>query len=416
MPALPAQLAPVVDRLHAAVVPLRRCGGGVLPIGLDVGHRELRLVQLAIRGDRVGVTAAVCQTLKHSTTDDHGLLTDEAADALAKTLRTGRLRGRRIVTSVPHPMCRVKTLRRPDTDPDQLRQGVERDAASLFHDMTGQISVRCIASGEVHQRPRNGERPEPLREVLAAAAQIEPIERYLNQLHQIGATVAALDFEPCALYRGLERFFRRKEDEEGVHVIFDIGHHSGQVIIGRGRQVGFYKALDTGMAALQNAVAERLAIEQGEAAALLRRVDADADRPMSEGVRRAVTDATRATVEHMVHEVALCLRYWAVTFRGLRPARLSLSGRCDFEPLQTALGKGLNLTIETARPLGNLDAGGVRQLDADRGTWSAAVGMALRFAPGPYRGSVGPTRAEQADAQAADEAVHLEPTPVRLAA
>src|SRR5439155_3053917 len=128
---------------------------------------------------------------------------------------------------------------------------------------------------------------------------------------------------------------RRREDEQEVHVLVDIGARRSQVVIGRGREISFMKGIDIGSSHLHDAISRKLEITTEEARGLRRRlieggeaevVDAPADASSAkrDPVRQAVFDATRSTMEELSREIALCLRYYSVTFRGQRPNKVRL--------------------------------------------------------------------------------------------
>src|SRR5205814_7718440 len=107
---------------------------------------------------------------------------------------------------------------------------------------------------------------------------------------------------------------------------------------------------------ITEAVSRKLGISLLEAAALRRRLmeqqssaaaGAGAATNTSASAKRdpvaqAVFDATRGTMEELGREIALCLRYYSVTFRGQRPTRVKLIGGEASDPdllasLQAAL-------------------------------------------------------------------------------
>jgi hypothetical protein len=62
--------------------------------------------------------------------------------------------------------------------------------------------------------------------------------------------------------------------------------------------------------------------------AFIRGLGEEVDAVMEE----AALAATRATIDALAGELALCLRYFGVTFRGGQPARIVLSGPHGAEP------------------------------------------------------------------------------------
>ena len=139
---------------------------------------------------------------------------------------------------------------------------------------------------------------------------------------------------------------------------------------------------------MHEAVAKKLGISAEEAQGLRRRlaehaVDASAQQPgdRRDPVRQAVYDATRTLIAELCHEVSLCLRYYAVTFRGHRPSRLRLLGGEAVDPqLQEMLSAALSLTVETAKPLASVKTDGMNAADLVGGgaQWGLAMGLALR--------------------------------------
>ncbi|MEM6312854.1 MAG: pilus assembly protein PilM, partial [Planctomycetota bacterium] len=404
LPADPAQwLSRAASFVQSGVAPL--------PIAVDIGRSDVRFMQVETTGGGVAVGAAGRRRLGSLAAGPDGLLTGDACDAIKDLIRGGGFRGKQIVAALPEAVCHIKTLRVPAGNDAAIFRATVEQIDALFPDMTGTIELRCLPGGEVHQRQRADQRQknQALCEVMAIAAEKQAIEAYVEQLHGLGLSVAGLDFAPVALFRGIERFFRRREDEREVHVLIGLGDVGTQIVIGQGRRVGFYKRLDIGDADLNNAAAAKLGITADEAMALRRRVgDPNPERPVAEDVRRAVIDATRPTIEKLGHEIALCLRYWSVTFRGHRPVRICLTGRgAEQKPVHELLGAVLGVPVEAARPLRNVRCDRMRHLERHDhfGEWAVALGLSLAKAGGPFHGMAGPTREEQAEAaRVAEEA------------
>jgi len=101
-----------------------------------------------------------------------------------------------------------------------------------------------------------------------------------------------------------------------------------------------------------------------------------------DSVNWTLHDAVRGEAEQLAKEISLCLRYCSVTFRGLRPTRVALTGGEAYDPaLLKLLGNGLDCECVVGEPLRGIDLG-----DADLGSerrgvlteWSVATGLALR--------------------------------------
>lgn len=351
----------------------------VLPIGLDIGHDTIKMIQVEVAGDTLTVTAAAKAPMPAEVRAQPELRMAVAADLIKQMFRQHPFRGRRIVASLPREIVHVKNLRLPQMPVSELEAVVRFEARNVFPFDTDAASLHCLTAGEV----RHG--GEVRQEVVLLAAKNDEINTVIEHLHSAGAIIESLDIEPCALYRSVERFIRRKEDEGDVNVIVDVGLKRSLVVIGRGREISFIKPIDIGGQTFHEAVARKLGITVEEAEALRRRLIEQGDpgdtTARRDPVRQAVCDATRSPIEELGREISLCLRYYSVTFRGHRPTRLRLVGGEANDPhLQTLLNGALVIPVEVGRPLFSVNTSRMRPTDR-RGPlceWALALGLSLR--------------------------------------
>jgi len=359
----------------------------VLPIGLDIGFDSIKMLQLETVGQSLAVVAAARQQFPEEVRTQPQLRLPLAVDMIRKMLRSGGFVGRQVVTSLPREIVHVKNLRLPMIPPHELAAAVEFEARNIFTFDTDKARVEFCPAGEVRQGT------EVRQEVIVLAARDEDVNDFLEQLHRSGAIVASLDAEPFALYRTVERFIRRREDESDVHVLVDVGARRSQVVIGRGREISFLKPIEIGSRHMLEAVSEKLGITFDEARALRRRLAETGAGEQGEGgaknepVRQAVFDASRSIMEDLGREISLCLRYFSVTFRGQRPERVRLVGgeACDPQ-LHAVLNTALPIPVEPSRPLFSVDTSRIKPVDR-RGMmceWTLALGLALRMTNGTF--------------------------------
>jgi type IV pilus assembly protein PilM len=333
-----------------------------------------------------------------------------AVNLIQQMIRTGSFVGRDVITALPREVVQVKNLRLPNMPANELEAAVQFEARNVFPFETDHAQVRFLHAGEV----RHGS--DARQEVIVLAVKESDVNDFLEQLHRCGVVVSSLDFEPAALYRSVERFIRRKADEQEVNVLVDIGIRGTQVVIGRGRDISFYKPIELGGLQLQEAVARKLGISQQETRALRRRLidsgDAavDVNAPRRDPVRQAVYDATRSTIEEIAREISLCLRYYSVTFRGQRPAALRLTGGEACDPNVTAmLSAALPVPVEAARPLFSVDSTRLKASDrrGNLSEWAVALGLGLKHVQqtfGPRNGKKRDSSAPRDDVRSAGAA------------
>jgi len=357
----------------------------VLPIGVDIGHDSVKMIQLEVVGGSLTVTAAAKMPMPaevKSAAPGPGtpqLRMAVASDLIRQMLRQHPFRGRRIVASLPREIVHTKNLRLPQMPAAEMPAIVQFEARNVFPFDTDQARVHHLLAGDVRQGA------ELRQEIILIAAKNDDVTTLIETLNNAGAVIESLDVEPCALYRSVERFIRRREDENDVNVIVDVGVRRSQVVIGRGRDISFIKPIDIGGWHFHDSVSKKLGITLDEAEALRRRliesgepVDTAARR---DPVRQAVFDATRVPMEELGREISLCLRYYSVTFRGHRPTRLRLVGgeACDPQ-LQTLLNSALVIPVEIGRPMYSVDTSRMKPTDR-RGAmceWALALGLGLK--------------------------------------
>jgi type IV pilus assembly protein PilM len=350
----------------------------VLPIGLDLGHDSVKLLQLEVQDQQLSVLAAARQPLPEEARQDASLRTAAAMDLLRRMLRSGQFVGRHVVAALPREIIHVKNLRLPHMPAAELPAAVQFEANNIFSFEPDSAQVRFLHAGEVRQGA------DVREEVIVLSAKNDQVNDFVEQLHRAGAIIDSLDFETAAIYRSLERFIRRREDENEVNVMVDIGAARTQVIIGRGRNISFFKPVDIGGQHLNGDVARKLGITHEEARSLRRRLieSAGESATRKDPVRQAVCDATRSIIEDLAREISLCLRYYSVTFRGQRPARVRVLGGEACDPnLQAILNANLPVPVEPLRPLALVNTDLMKQADR-RGClseWAAALGLGLKL-------------------------------------
>lgn len=386
----------------------------VQPIGLDLGHDSIKMMQLEVIGESApglpGRGLAVVAAAKQALPDEARKNPEKRMALVAETVRRMLTRqpfvGRRVVATLPREMIHVKNLRLPLIPAAELEAAVQFEARTAFSFDIDDARVQFLPAGEVRQGN------ETRQEVVVLAVKNTDANACLEQLEQCGVVVESLDSEITGLFRAFERFIRRREDEQEVHVIVDIGVRRTQVMIGRGRDISFYKPIDIGGQHLLEAVGRKLGITTDEAKALRQRLldsgeTASVKDARQDAVRQAVLDATRSVAEELGRELVMCLRYHSVTFRGHRPARVRMVGGEANDPQLHAVFKSLlSVPIEAARPLLSVDTSRMKPMDR-RGTmsqWSLAMGLGLRMTTGYFAAKDGRPRAAVAAAPVITEA------------
>ncbi len=353
------------------------------------------MIQLERVGESLAVMAAGRQALPAEARNDPELGLAASVEIIRQMFKQFPFRGRRVVAALPRQSVHFKNLRLPQMPLSELGSVVEFEARNLVPFDPAEATIHFLPAGEVRQNN------EIRQEVIVVGARHVDINHYVEHLHAAGTVVAALDVEPCALYRGIERFIRRREDETEVHVIVDVGASRTLVVIGRGREISFTKTIELGGRHFNEAVSKKLGISVEEAQSLRRRLAENSTAGVSaapipgevapaarrDPVRQAAGDATRSVMSDLGREVALCMRYYSVTFRGQRPSRLRLVGSEAADPLlHGLLSATIPVPIDVGRPLVSVDTSRMRPADRQgpMSEWAMAFGLSLKLLTGSF--------------------------------
>jgi type IV pilus assembly protein PilM len=352
------------------------------PIGLDLGASCLKMLQFAEEGGQPIVVAAAHQQLPASLADP-----DQRSAAVQAfvndALRRHPFRGREVVSSLGISSFQLKSIRLPPMPAEEIAGAVEFEAKDRF-DLGGRAAqVRHITAGEV----RHGN--ETKQEILVFAALEDEVQARLRLLESCGLRPVAVDITPCAVARGFVRYLRRAEDAAAVNVFLDVGWRGTSIIITRGAEMAFLKVVEVGGEHFTDAVAKTLDISKDEAADLRLRImhgtggrRASDAVPVAPDVATAVSDTVRPLVERLSRDLQLCLRYFAVTFRGQRPDSLTFVGGQAHEPsLAGIIAATVDIPCTIGHPLrgvGRLGLIGGYDRRTFQPAWTVVCGLALR--------------------------------------
>jgi type IV pilus assembly protein PilM len=221
------------------------------------------------------------------------------------------------------------------------------------------------------------------------------LDAQVEMLAQLQLQPVAIDAGPCAIFRGFERFLRRDEDRNKVNAFVELGYSGTRVVIARGPDLIFFKNIPIGGHRFEEMISEQLELSPEEAGDIRVRIHrqhvasligqpppSEPDEVVSDDLQRTVFDTLRPGLEHLSKEIALCLRYCSVTFRGLRSETVTVVGgeACNRDILRL-LSDQVNVPFRIGRPMHNI-GGEMDGLGAERRAglpeWACACGLALK--------------------------------------
>lgn len=348
----------------------------VQPIGLDIGHSLIKMIQLSCRDGAVRVEAAEEEMIDRQLEFDSPQWRQQVVELLRKMHHQGGFSGGRVVSCLPSDLLKIKSLRTDTNDPARIEDVMDAEVAQRFGLELGRDEIRYMVAGNVYQ----GE--EIKNEVIFFGIKRVQLAGHIELLEQANLTPVSIDMVPCALFRSFQTTLRRREDRDLVSVFVDLGATYTTVIIGKGQEITFVKQIPIAGDQLNEQVASSLGISIEDAVQLRLRMRDLNSAGIDAETRRSVIDAMSNSIEDLAHEISLCFKYYAVTFRGQRPSEAVFAGGEAYEAtLMDAVRRHLGVKIQIAEPLRGYDlsrANFNRRRNPQMCEWATAVGLALK--------------------------------------
>ncbi|MBM4103416.1 MAG: hypothetical protein FJ263_05100 [Planctomycetes bacterium] len=347
----------------------------VQPIGLDIGHSSIKMIQLCREGQAIHVAAAADVPIDPALYSDPVVRKEFIISSIRRMYSQGGFSARQTVSCLPSDIIRIRSLRLDSAALEDIEQFIREDVAARLGLDPEVDELRHLVAGDIF----HGE--EIKTEVIFFGVERAALADHIEMLEQAHLDPVSVDTVPCALFRSFQRSLRRREDMNVASVLVDLGSHFTTVIIGQGLQVIFIKQIPIAGEHLTQEIASKLGIEPVKAA-MLRSKLRDPQGGLDEETTRAVTDAMNGMIELLAREISLCFKYYAVTFRSQCPSEAVFAGGEVYESsLMDALCRHLGVKIRIAEPLRGFDlsrANFNRRRNPQMCEWAVAVGLGLK--------------------------------------
>jgi len=345
----------------------------ILPIGLDIGHSAIKMVQLVIADDGMRVLASDRVPVDWDAAEGDARRR-MIVSAIRQILARGHFKGRDVISAIPPDKLRITSLRLAEAEVIHADKTLRKEAAHRFGLDARVDAINYVLAGTVRQGD------ELKNEYILFATDDKTIKNHITLLEEAGLTPTGIDAGPCALFRNFERTMRRQEDRERTIIFIDVGHRHTIVVFGRADEICFVKQMAFGAARFAEDIAAKLEITTSDAESLRRKMRTG--ESVDATTRRLVVDTLHATAEQLAAEISLCLRYYTVTFRGKRVERAIMAGGGAHEAtLLDVMRHHLAIDTDMAAPLQGPDlepdkaADNLCELSSD---YAMAIGLSLK--------------------------------------
>ena len=235
---------------------------GQLPIGLDIGHNSIKMIQLAVNEGHISILAADKVHIDAGINGDGEERRSFVISAIKQMLAEGNFRGRNVVSCLPNGRLKITSLRLAEAETQEIEQVLRKEVGQRFGLDPDKDTINYVLAGNVRQGD------EIKNELILFAADDETIKNHIGMLEEAQLRPVAIDTIPCALFRSFERSLRRQEDREHTVVFVDVGSRFTTVVFGRGGEISFVKQIPIGGEKFNREIAAKLGISINEAETL----------------------------------------------------------------------------------------------------------------------------------------------------
>ncbi|MCA9252681.1 MAG: pilus assembly protein PilM [Phycisphaerae bacterium] len=340
------------------------------PIGLDIGARAIRAVQL--KRTRTGFDLLAHAHIDVSPTD----VEDEnrVFEHVKSILGVRGFVGRNVAICIPDRALEIKNMRMPQMPESELTEAALFEARERFVNLRNGYMIRALPAGIV------GADSNAQQELIVLAAPEQTIETRLKSMMNLGVQVTSIEPTATAFFRPYEQSLRRSSDANVPNAFVDFGEWNTRVLISCGDEIAFLKVCPIGGSHLDAVISKDLVMPTPDATKARLRLQTSSEAQESDGVIAATRGAIKPVIEQLAKEVALCLRYYSVTFRAERPEHVTIAGESANPVVADLISESLQVPVHVGKAFSAGSCVGAiesSELDAGLPQWTTALGLAM---------------------------------------
>ena len=310
------------------------------PIGVDIGGRNTKIVQLRGKPGRWSISAAACIMRDNP----GGPVERSDIVQLSNLLAGSPFKGRRVVLAVPFSQLLTGIMELPPRSSGAPVEQLARDELARMHRCeSNSFELACW------------DLPAPARAggatyVMAAGFSHEKADELMDIVEAEGLDVYALDVHASVVSRACSPLL---EGVTGIAAILDLGWDQADlVLLHQGVIVYERKLVKCGIGSVIDALGRELKLHHEKAEDLVRRVGLHPECPdVTPVFCQVVNLAVNAYCEALVEEMRIPLSYLANQYPDASPETLLLiGGGARIPGLERKLNSVLDFYVRTVLP------------------------------------------------------------------
>lgn len=336
-----------------------------MSIGLDIGSKTVKVVELDKSGDRYVLRSAGATAISGAEIDK---MTDERefaaiATSIKKLFKDAKISGREVNIALPETQVFTRVVKLPLLTNEEIASSVKWEAEEYIP-----IPLKdAILQYQILERREVGNPPQVL--VLLIAAVRAAVEKYVHILSLADIKVVGVETELLSLARVSTQYGK-------ALVVVDFGAKSTDIAIVKEGQLFFSRSIPTAGDAFSRAVAQALGIAPQQAEEYKRTYGFAAGQ-----LEDKVASALIPLLKVIVEEIKKSIHFYQMDMHGETPTAIVLAGGSAGIPgLSAELAKLTGIEVAVSNPFANItvDPSAAQSLSNYAPLYSVAVGLAQR--------------------------------------
>ncbi|MBI3443678.1 type IV pilus assembly protein PilM [Candidatus Woesebacteria bacterium] len=338
-----------------------------MSVGLDIGSKTIKVVELVRDGDKytlksAGIVGYVGQPMESISPENEKELVN-LVEAIKKLFKNTKVSSKDVSVALPESQVFTRPIKFPMLTDQEVSAAVKWEAEQYIP-----IPVKeAVVQHQILERREDTSPPEVL--VLLVASPRVLVEKYIKVLNMAGLNPTVIETELMSLVRSLAPAGQ-------TVLLIDFGARSTDLAIAKDRALAFSRSIQTAGEAFTRAVAQSLSITPKQAEEYKRTYGLSGTQ-LEAKVKSAIDPVFRIVVD----EIKKAVHFYQTEEKGEAPSSIILSGGTAGLPEAVSyLTKLLGSEVIIGNPFSKIyvDSDTLKNLSAYAPLYSIAAGLALR--------------------------------------
>ncbi len=336
-----------------------------MSVGLDIGSKTIKIVELAHEGPNwklgaAGVIGYRGKTPEHIKNEKEFAV---LAEAIKKLHKEAKISSKQVAINLPETQVFTRTVKFPLLTDSEIASAIKWEAEQYIP-----IPIsEAVIQHQVLERKEDVSPPQAL--VLLVATPKTLVEKYLKVVKLAGLSVIAIETDLMALVRALA------PDKQTV-LLVDFGARSTNIAIAKNGLLSFSRSVSTAGDAFTRAVAQVLGVEQHQAEEYKKAYGLSGSQ-----LEGKIKEALDPVFQLVANEMRKAIHFYQTAEKGEMPKLAILAGGTSGMPeAVSAITRILGLETLVGDPFSkvSVDPEAAKSLAAYAPLYAVAVGLAMR--------------------------------------